>query len=184
MSQPKPKDRKPGRPEQDRTWDYWHRTDMCHTITLYIPSKVRAGKLITGIDRKKLVDAAMKFLLTKLGGATQTKGVGYYAELKPNGDIDKIHAEKVTLCRSLCTTENLVKHRADLRRLANSFAIEFQQASIAVEIDGEFHFFSPTDAYETQYRRLVKSGTIKSVLGYEQYIHASLDSADDSNKHS
>ena len=157
---------------------------MCHTITLYIPSNVRTGELIKGIDREKLVDAAMKFLLTKLGGATQTEGVGYYAEFKPNGDIKQIHDEKVTLCRSLCTTEAFVKHRDDLRRLANSFAIEFQQESFAVEIDGEFHFFSPTDAYEKQYRRLVKLGTIKSVLGYEPYIDARLDIVDDSKKHS
>lgn len=184
MSHPKPKDRKPGRPDANRTWDYWHRTDMCHTITLYIPSKVRTGDPIEGIDRKELVDAAMKFLLTKLGGATQTEGVGYYAELKPNGDIDKIHKEDVTLCRSLCTTEDFVKHRDELRRLANSFAIEFRQESFAVEIDGEFHFFSPTDAYERQYRKLVKAGTIKSVLGYEKYIDARLDGVGDSKKDS
>jgi hypothetical protein len=148
---------------------------MCHTITLYIPSNHRNGKLIEGIDRKELVDAAMKFLLTKLGGATQTQGVGYYAELHTNGDIKQIHKEDVTLCKSLCTTEAFVKHRDDLRRLANSFAIEFKQESFAVEIDGEFHFFSPTDAYEKQYRKLVKSGTIKGVLGYEKYIDARLD---------
>lgn len=147
---------------------------MCHTIILYIPSNHRDGKLIEGIDRKELVDAAMKFLLTKLGGATQTQGVGYYLGDEVNGERE-LHEEEVTLCKSLCTTEAFVKHRDDLRRLANSFAIEFTQESFAVEIDGEFHFFSPTDAYEERYLKLVKSGTIKSVLGYEKYIDARLD---------
>jgi hypothetical protein len=175
MSQPKPTDRKPGRPDADRTWDYWHRTDKCHTITLYIPSKLNTGEPIAGIDREGLVEAAMNFLLLEMGGATQTEGTGYYAEKGPKGKIAKVHEEHVTLCTSLCSTETFVKQRDNLRRLANSFAIEFQQESIAVVIDDEMHFFSPTDAYIKRYNAMVMSGKMKGVSSYHKYIDARLD---------
>lgn len=184
MSQPAPKDRKPGRPEANRTWDYWHRTDMCHTIILYIPSKLNTGDPIEGIDRKMLVDAAMKFLLAKMDGATQMEGLGYYAEKDDAGEVVQVHTEDVTLCKSLCTTKTFVEQRDNLRRLANSFAIEFQQESIAVEIDGEFHFFSPTDSYERQYHRMVASGAMDDVDGYRKYIDERLDAVDESKKNS
>lgn len=173
MSQPEPKDRKPGRPEANRTWDYWHRTDMCHSVTLYVPSKLSNGQLIAA-DRENLIKAAMNFLLREMHGATQIQGVGYYLGDEVNGERE-LHEEEVTLCKSLCTTQTFVEQRANLRRLANSLAIEFEQEAFAVEIDGEMHFFSPTPAYKKRYKEMVESGEMDGVSGYHKYIDARLD---------
>ncbi len=113
-----------------------------------------------------LIKAAMSFLLLELKGATQFEAIGYFV-----GSDDEVHEEAVTVCRSFCSTNILNEKCADLIRLINSLAIEFEQISIAVEIDNVMHLYEPDAQYREAYQQLLKQGTAG---GYHDYINIEL----------
>jgi hypothetical protein len=107
----------------------------------------------------------MTFLLKEFGGATLTEGKGYFI-----GSKDKrTHEEEVTLCRSFCHFEDLLKHDGLIRSLANALAIEAAQDMISVEIDDVMYFYQPTDVYKKIYLHNV----IKDRSDYHQLLKAS-----------
>lgn len=148
-------------------WKGWKpKTNKVHQVVFYLPSKRSNGEPL-GVDRDRLVHATMCFLLHELGGCTQVEGIGYFT-----GDGRKLHIEQSTLCRSFCSKEDLEKHGPEINRLANSLAIEFEQESLAVELDNVMYFFGPTRRYREVYAYLkFKWGAGEGEKsGYEKYI--------------
>lgn len=135
-------------------------------MAFYIPSKNEDG-IDIAVDRPKLIEAVMKFLLIELGGATQTEGIGYFLD----DDDVTVHVEHVTVCKSFCSVKKIEEQGWNINRMANSLAIEFKQVCISVELDGEMLFYGPTDEYKRRYA-LPRKGVNK--YGYEQYINADL----------
>ncbi|NBZ94844.1 MAG: hypothetical protein EBR40_00145 [Proteobacteria bacterium] len=146
---------------------YWKpKKEMDHYVAFYLPSKTGKGEDLGHVDRAKLIDATMKFLLLELGGATMTEGAGYFHE------AGIVHAEKVTICKSFCSEEKLDEHKWNINRMANSLAIEFGQICLSVEIDGAMYFFGPNDEYKRRYALPRPEGVDK--YGYEKYINSDL----------
>jgi hypothetical protein len=128
-------------------------------VAFYLPSKLKSGAFITGIDRENLIATTMTFLLNTFRGSTQSEGIGYF-----KGGV-KIHAERVTICKSFSMDPFTPNQLKKINRFANSLAVVFNQESISVEIDGTMYFFEPKWAYKK--RGHVIKTTTGRVYGYE-----------------
>lgn len=142
------------------------------SVTFYCPSKKRNSQDLWMTDVVKIVDGVMKYLLTQLGGATMTKGKGFFED-----DKKEIHMEDVVICRSLCTKQKLQKEYRNIYYMANSLAVLFEQHSLAVEINGLMFFFSPSEIYgknlREKYLKKWKSGKL-APLGYHAFFDREL----------
>lgn len=107
----------------------------------------------------------MTFLLEEFGGATQSDGIGYFKS-------KKVHAERVTICRSFCEERFTEAQLKEINRFANSLAIVFKQECISVEIDNTMYFYGPKWNYRKKNYAMAKTG---KVYGYEEYLAKKLD---------
>lgn len=103
--------------------------------------------------RQSLIDGVMRYLLLELKGATHVQGTGYFVDEATM----HVHKEDVTLCYSFC--QDLSTDRLkEINEMANGLAIEFNQLSIAVEVDNVMYLFQPTQVYRDVYAAQKKKG--------------------------
>lgn len=141
-------------------------------VVFYVPSKIKDGSIVPA-DREKLLQAVRSALVTLFLGSTEYNATGSF---RKDGD-GPIITENVTLCYACCTEKLFEEHIREINQLANALAIEFQQDTIAVELNGTMYNFAPTDKYVERYRALkdkVTSGGAQE-WGYEKWLQVALD---------
>jgi hypothetical protein len=134
---------------------------MPRSVSIYLPSKDKDGNFLKKIDRAKLVNGTMIFLLDRFGGSTLVEGIGYFKDEK-----GKVHAERSTICHSYTYSLNKEMLR-EIHRFANSLAGIFAQKCISVVIDGNMYFFNYDEDYDVLRKKMKKGG---KVYGFEHYL--------------
>ena len=114
-----------------------------------------------------MVTAVMNFLLIEMGGGTRQEVVGSFMNSQ-----EAVTTEDVTICFAYCSPDVLTRNLQNINQVANSMAIEFNQESLAVVIDGEMYFFAPNAAYKHRFEKYVaKVGRGKAEpFGYRKYL--------------
>lgn len=139
-------------------------------IVFYLPSKRKDNTELGILLRAQATHAVMNFLLKNLGGATMMEGRGYFKD-----DCGVVHSEQTTLCTSYFSSKKLTqKLKEEINHVANSLAVEFNQDTIAVSLNGTLGFFSPTPNYKNEYnkkfKKLWESGKMDPI-GFRKYCN-------------
>lgn len=139
-------------------------------LVFYLPSK-HGYREISREDRARLVQATLNYLVTRFVGATELEGTGSW-----RNDKGAFVSERVTLCYSFLP-ENQPNHNAkiEINQLANALAVQFEQDSLSVEINGAMYFFSPTKTYRHNYQRLKDKMQPGEEWGFEKWLLIKLD---------
>lgn len=137
-------------------------------LIFYIPSKRSDNTELGILLRAQACHSVMNFLLRRLGGATMVEAKGYY-----NDDKGFTHSETTTLCISYFQEE--VRSTAldlEIRDIANSLAVEFDQKALAVSMNDHLVLFEPNTAYKKNYRLIQRQLESKNVKknGFRKYL--------------
>ncbi len=116
----------------------WFPNPITARIAFYLPSNIK-GEKMSAAKRKNLIGATMAFLVHELGGGTEIEATGSFA-----GSGGEIVQEQVTICYGFLTEKAMKKHSREINQIANALCIEFEQESIALEKDNDFHCSRPT----------------------------------------
>lgn len=137
-------------------------------LVFYIPSKRSDNTELGILLRAQACHSVMNFLLRRLGGATMVEARGYYMD-----DKKVTHSETTTLCISYFKKKDRSKDlELEIRDIANSLAVEFDQKALAVSLNDHLHFFEPTPAYKEKYRSLLDNLESKKIKknGFRKYL--------------
>lgn len=143
----------------------WFRKPMTKRVAFYLPSNVK-GKTMSAGRRADLIQATMNFLVTELGGGTQTEATGSFA-----GEGGKLIQEDVTICYGWMSKATFKKNEREINQIANALAIEFEQESLAMELDGKFYLVAPKQKYRDYYDANIKGARTKGTeWGYWKWL--------------
>lgn len=149
-------------------WSKWLEDPLEARIAFYLPSKSKS-KVMQDSKRQLLIEGTMKFLIKELGGGTQIDALGSF---QMNGEVV---SEKVAICYSFLSKTNLAVHEREINQIANALAIEFEQDSIAVEVNDKFYLFSPNASYIRNYKRdMVKATKRGTEWSYKKWLRVPL----------
>ncbi len=146
----------------------WLKDPLEARIAFYLPSNSK-GKVMQDSKRQLLIESTMKFLVKELGGGTQIDALGSF-------EMDaEVVSEKVTICYSFLSKERLTIHEREINQIANALAIEFEQDSIAVEVNDKFYLFAPNAKYIQNYKRDMTNAIARGTeWGYRKWLKVAL----------
>lgn len=100
-------------------------------VTVYMPSTVDVN---VPIDNEKVVEEALALLSNCFGGATASEALGAWVDSAGN-----LVKEKVTLCFSFASQEDLNQHIETIYDYCLNLKLRLKQEAIALEVNGELH---------------------------------------------
>lgn len=103
-------------------------------VAVYIPSTTDATKAAPELAEKMTAKTAAAFS-DLFGGATATTARGFW-----NSADAGLIAEAVTIVYSNTTPEQIEKHAADIKRIAEAVRDGMTQEAVSVEINGTLYF--------------------------------------------
>lgn len=117
-----------------------------------VPSTAKADKPISKAEMRKRVDNVRRFLSTKFGGYTSTKGMGgWYSD-----DKKKLIKEKIVKVTGFSTKKDYNKNKTILTKQIRTWGKKWGQETMGYEKEGDLFIYNTQQKKKAKLKAKIK----------------------------